>query len=97
MPPVRRQRVWCGVLRDPGLGAGCGCGSAGRATTVPGGWNGGAVFRRGVPGCPPPQYYINTEQHCGGQWNGAGKQRCHPGTLGWRAAMHMGVYTPKYM
>ncbi len=45
---------------------------------------------------PPPLIYINARQHCGDQRGGAGKQRCHLGTLGWRTAMDIGACTPKY-
>ena len=94
-PTARRQRVWCGVLRDPGLGAGSGCGAAGRATAGPGGRTG---LRASGGVCPsaPPLIYINARQHCGDQRGGAGKQRCHLGTLGWRTAMDIGACTPKY-
>lgn len=46
---------------------------------------------------PPPLIYINIGQHCGDLRNGAGKQWCHLGTLGWRAAIDIGTCTPKYI
>ena len=80
-PTARRQRVWGGMPRDPGLGAGSGCGSVGRATAGP---DGRTRVRAsgGVRPSAPPLIYINTGQHCGGPRNGTGKQQCHLGTLG---------------
>ena len=44
---------------------------------------------------PPPLIYINGGQY-GGRWNGAGKQGCHLGILGWQTAMDIGACTAKY-
>ena len=51
-PTARRLRVWCGVPRGPGLGAGCG--SAGRATAGPVGRTGVQVSGGECPFAPPP-------------------------------------------
>ena len=81
MPPVSRQRVWCGVPRDPGLGAGSGCGSTGRATAGPGGGT-GVRASGGVRPSAPPHNYINARCHCGSPRNSVGKQQCHLETGG---------------
>ena len=91
-PTARRQRVWSGVLRDPGLGAGSGCGTVGRATAGPGGRTEVRASGGVRPSAPP--IYINAGQHYSGQRGGAGK---HLGTLEGRTAMGIGVRTPEHI